>query len=159
MMNDPSSKKTGSRIIIYFIVAVLAIIPALLIIRTQIYYSHINETDAETVRAHYQGYVSIRFRPGYVLSFSDHDTMCIVWDIDSFENNAESIKPGTELVMQVHPKNHNIMSIYTDDRTVCDFKDSIHGLDRERTIFLIIGLGIYVLYALIIYCFKRKAKR
>ena len=139
------------RIITGLVLVCLAIAPAYLIIATQIQYSHIEESEAVTVTAHYSMHEErIRGKSSYLLvSFLDHDPLEVHWNNVEVANNLNEVDAGEMLSIKVHPKCGRIMSIRSGGLTLCDFNDTLKAMDAERRIFLIIGLGMYVLYVVL----------
>ena len=144
--------RVNLRIIITGLVLVcFAIAPAYLIVATQIQYSHIEEPEAVTVTAHYSMHEErVRGKSPYLLiSFFDHDPLEVHWNNVEVANNLNGVDAGEMLSIKVHPKCGRIMSIHSGGLTLCDFNDTLKAMDAERRIFLIIGLGMYVLYVVL----------
>ena len=71
------------------------------------------------------------------------------WNNVEVANNLNGVDAGEMLSIKVHPKCGRIMSIHSGGLTLCDFNDTLKAMDAERRIFLIIGLGMYVLYVVL----------
>ena len=134
------------------IVLVLALVPALLIVITQMKYAHIEEADADVVVAHYLGVERRGYRSQFlILHFSDHDSLRVLWNCSAVAENLKDVNPDEELVMRIHPRNSNIMSIHCGGKTILEYEDTLDKTDTERRMFLIIGLVIYLLYAVLFF--------
>ncbi len=70
------------------IVVLFAIAPVLLIITTQIQYSHIDESEAKVVIAHYLGVEKRGYRSQYlILHFSDYESLKVSWNCSVVAEN------------------------------------------------------------------------
>ena len=125
----------------------LFFIPAFLINVTQWQYSYVEESEAQTVVAHYMEYWKIR-SGRLELSFSDHKNLKVFMNrYDKVGEKLRKVSQGTEFTMKLHPASHYIMSIQTPDTEVLAFDLTRQEMKSERTAFLWIGGVLFAIEA------------
>lgn len=82
-----------------------------------------------------------------IVRFKDHEQLYIDGACinDMLMNSIDSLVPGTELSMIVHPNSNTIMELHADNQVLLDFQDTVEKLTAEATGFMGLGLFCYVL--------------
>ena len=82
-----------------------------------------------------------------IVRFTDHEQLYIDGACinDMLLNSIDSLVPGTELSMIVHPNSNTIMELHADNQVLLDFQDTVEKLTAEATGFMGLGLFCYVL--------------
>jgi len=82
-----------------------------------------------------------------IVRFKDHEQLYIDGACinDMLLNSIDSLVPGTELSMIVHPNSNTIMELHADNQVLLDFQDTVEKLTAEATGFMGLGLFCYVL--------------
>lgn len=144
--------------ILVAVIMFIAVVPAALVVFTQIRYSRIGETEAETIVADYldsriEGYRS----SALVIHCTSQKPMKVLWNCTAVADALKSVDPGEALTIKIHPRGQYIMSIRCGERTILSFDSSLKAMRTERTGFLIIALVVYLLLILLwISAFLRK---
>lgn len=133
--------KVGNIIIVFII-----LVPAFLIILSQALYNNIPEGEAKTINAHYLDHAITGDRSKEILiSFSDYDFLWVKWNIGVVADNLDSVDPGAELTIKVHPRCNRIMSITCGCDIICDYNDTLQAMRTERRGFILLGIVMYLI--------------
>ena len=125
--------------------------PAFLVVGTQILYSPIDENEAISFSAHFEGMEGVVTRSDLLyVGFSDHESVTVRWNKSEVIDSLASVEPGTELTVLVHPKSDYAMSIQSEDKIICDFNNTLEKMESERKVFLYLVAGIYSLFLVVV---------
>lgn len=148
-------RKLKDRIVYYVVLMIILSLPfAFPLVWTQLNYYHIEEDEAITVIAHYD-YCKIETGGGISplnVYFFDHEPLSAFWDEDAIKERLDSLVPGTELEIKVHPchnltGNNRIMSIQCGQNSICDFEDTMRHMTitrRGMVLFALLIVSIYI---------------
>lgn len=84
-----------------------------------------------------------------IVRFIDHEQLYIDGACinDRLLNSIDSLVPGTELSMIVHPNSNTILELHADNQVLLEFQNTSEKLTGEATGFMGLGLFCYVLSA------------
>ena len=84
-----------------------------------------------------------------IIRFKDHEQLYIDGACinDRLLNSIDSLVPGTELSMIVHPNSNTILELHADNQVLLEFQNTSEKLTGEATGFMGLGLFCYVLSA------------
>lgn len=84
-----------------------------------------------------------------ILRFEDQEQLYIDGSCisDALLDSVETLSPGTELTMIVHPNSNTVLDLRVGERTLLTFEAATEKLANEATGFMGLGLGCYVLSA------------
>ena len=84
-----------------------------------------------------------------IVRFKDHEQLYIDGTCinDRLLNSIDSLVPGTELSMIVHPNSNTILELHADNQVLLEFQNTSEKLTGEATGFMGLGLFCYVLSA------------
>ena len=132
------------------VIMFIAVVPAVLVVFTQIRYSRIRETEAETIVA---GYLDSRIEgnpsSALVIHCTGQKPMKVLWDCATVADALKSVGEGEELTVKIHPRGQYVISIRCGERTILSFDSSLRSMRTERNGFLMIALACYLLLILL----------
>ena len=84
-----------------------------------------------------------------IVRFKDHEQLYIDGACinDRLLNSIDSLVPGTELSMIIHPNSNTILELHADNQVLLEFQNTSEKLTGEATGFMGLGLFCYVLSA------------
>ena len=154
-----NSHRKQKHILVIILSIIVALGPALLIMGSQIYYSNIEEYEAETIIVHYSGYHDSGTARDhtFVIYFTDHDAFRVAHD-RKVKNEIKELSIGSELTIQVNPRCNFLMSIRYGYKNICTFDDGLEALSQQRIVWLVVGVLEYLFFAFCLYVFEKEDK-
>ena len=144
------TKRNRERLFWIAIYIVILGVPAFIIASTQIRYSWIDESEANTIVVHYKKHGG---GGDLLISFSDHEDLHYYWNRNNkVGEKLRKCEPGTELTIKTHPTSDIIMSIRTPETEILAFDEALQEMKSERTHFVwLIAIVFCPLYLILIF--------